>query len=638
MRCTSILVLAVVSALCARADGPLVKLLDTLGQREQSPAWSHTSQFSRDGKIAVFGGAMPSEPSETAQGTITVWDLEQGKVARHWKVSGLEVTGLAISGDGKVAIVALGSLGKDGKQRGVITLWDLETTRKLRDLDDTATITWAVAISPDKKHAAAAARGELKLWNLASGKLIKAWKGHDKSEVWTLGFRNDSEIISAGDDSRLIFWDLEGNPLRKFEGHGVLSYSLAEDGKTLATLARDQTIKIWDAAAGKEKRTLKKETHDNGVGTVALTPDGKRCLAVQQYTDPATVSEASAITLWDAETGKELWSYKHPIKGLAPIHLSSDGKQALIGGGANAFSLWDLDDGKLLRTSGGHKAAITGVAVDDRGQVFSTSLDHTMKRWGTNGKELFTYVGHSGAVHGLALARDGQVALTGSGDKTMKLWETASGKELAVFKGHEGAVTCVALSPGGKLAMSGSEDHTVKLWNAQTGRVLRTLRGHGDRINAVAFSPAGGWVASASDDNTIRLWPLKRNDDAEPKVLEDHKRQVTCLAFSPDAKELLSGSQDQTIKVWDVAEGTVLRTLEGHKNWVTGLAFPRAKLAASTADDLTVRLWEPTSGKEIERIDIGKQGEVGRCLAFAPDGATLAVGTAGWVIFRYGVK
>lgn len=634
MRCTWILLAAVtVAPVDLRGDGPAVKLLNTLGQREQGPAWSHTSQFSRDGKIAVFGGALPSD----AEGTITVWDLEQGKVTRDWKIPGLEVTGLGISADGKLAIVALGSQSKEGKQRGVIALWDLETTKKLRDLDDTETITWAVAISPDKKNAFAGARGELKLWDLDTGKLVKAWKGHDKSEIWTAGFSNDAEVISAGEDNKLIFWDLEGKQLRSFDKHGTLSYSLAEEGKTIATLARNQTIKIWDLA-GKEKRTLKKETHDNGVGTVALTPDGKRCLAVQQYTDPATVSEASAVTLWDTETGKELWSHKHPIKGLAPIHLSADGKRALVGGGVNAFSLWDLGDGKLLRVSGGHKGAITGVAIDERGQVYSTSLDHTMKRWSADGKELFTYVGHAGAIHALALGRDGQVALTGSGDKTMKLWDTSAGKELAAFKGHEGVITCVALSPGGKLALSGSEDRTVKLWNAQTGRVLRTLRGHGDRVNAVAFSPAGDWVASAADDNTVRLWPLKKNDDIEPKVFEEHKRQITCLAFSPDGKELLSGSQDQTIKVWDVAEGTVLRTLEGHKNWVTGLAFPRAKLAASAADDLTVRLWDPTSGKEIERIEVGKQGEVGRCVAFAPDGATLAVGTAGWVIFRYGLK
>ncbi|MBM4068848.1 MAG: hypothetical protein FJ271_07870 [Planctomycetes bacterium] len=629
-----VLAVLVVVPIQVRADGLKVTLLNTLGQREQAPAWSHTAQFSPDGKLAVVAGALPAE---TAEGTITVWDLEQGKVKHDWKIPGFEVTGLGISADGKLAIVALGSLSKEGKQRGVITLWDLETTRKLRDLEDSDSITWAVAISPDKKHALAGARGELKLWSLATGKLVKSWKGHGNNEIWTVGFRNDSEAISAGDDNRLVFWDLDGKQLRAFNKHGALSYSLSEGGKALATLARDQTIKIWDLA-GKEKRTLKKETHDNGVGTVALTPDGRRCLAVQQYTDPVTVGEASAITMWDADTGKELWSHRHPIKGLAPILLTADGKQALVGGGANAFSLWDLDKGRLLRTFGGHKGAITSVAVDERGSIFSASLDGTLKRWDADGRELFTYVGHSGPINAMALRRNGQVALTGSSDKTMKLWDAASGKELAVFKGHEGSVTCVALSPGGKLALSGSEDRTVKLWNAQTGRVLRTLRGHGDRVNAVAFSPTGGWVASAADDNTIRLWPLKKRDDVEPRVFEDHKRQVTCLAFSRDGKELLSGSQDQTIKVWDVAEGSVLRTLEGHKNWVTGLSFPRAKLAASAADDLTVRLWNPASGKELGRIDIGTQGEVGRCLAFAPDGSTLAVGTAGWVIFRYGLK
>lgn len=634
MRCTwALLLVATVVSPNARAGGVRAKFLNALGLREQSPAWSHTCQFSLDSKLAVFGGSQPAEDPES---TVTVWDLEQGKVASDWKIPGFEVTGLAISGDGKLAVTALGNVSKDGKQRSMLATWDLDTGKKLRDLDDAAGLTWAVAISPDKRHLISGSRLGLKLWSLDTGKLVKSWDGHGKSEIWTVGFRNDDEIISAGDDNRTVFWDLQGKQLRKFEGHGTLSYAIAADA--LATLARDQSIKIWDLKTGKERRTFKKETHGSGLGTVALTADGSRCLVVQQYSDPAGTTEESAITLWDVEGNKELWSHRHPFKGLAPIHLSKDGKHATVGGGANAFSSWDLDSGKLLRVSGGHKAAITGVAIDDHGNVFSASLDQTMKRWSADGKEQLTFIGHTGPIHALAVSRDGQAVLTGSGDKTMKLWDAATGKESHGFRGHEGAVTCVALSSGGKLALSGSDDRTVKLWSVQTGRALRTLRGHGDRVNAVAFSPAGGWVASAADDNTIRLWPLKKNADAEPKVLEDHKRQVTCLAFSPDGKELLSGSQDQTIKVWDVAEGTVLRTLEGHKNWVTGLAYPRPNLVASTADDLTVRLWDPSSGKEMERIDIGKQGEVARCLAFSPDGATLAVGTSGWVVFRYGLK
>ncbi len=612
-------------------DAPRVKFLNTLGYREQGPAWTHTSQFSRDGKLAVVAGGSLNEKGN-ADGTLTVWDVEQGKISHEWKIPDFEVNGLAISRDSKLAVAALSAL----RTSSVLSVYNLETGKKLFP-DSADVITWSLAISPDKKHALSGSRGELQLWNLKNGKLVKRWDAHEKSEIGTVAFRSDSELLSSGDDNRLIFWDLQGKQLRKLDaGHAVLSYSLSGDGNLLATLARDQTIKIWDLKTGKARHTIKKESQGNGVGTVALTTDGKRLLAVQHYSGPAGANEESAITFWDANNGKELWSVKYPFRGIVPIHINADGKQALVGGGANFFSVWNLDDGKLLRTFGGHKGAITGLAVDAEGNIFSASLDHTVKMWAPDGKEVLTYSGHDGPVHAVALSRDGQHLLAASGDKTLKLWDAGTGKEIRTFRGHQGSVTSLAFSPGGKLAVSGGEDRTVKLWNVQTGRVLKTLRGHGDRVNAVAFSPNSDWLASAADDNTIRLWPLKKAaEDAEVKVLEGHKRQVTCLAFSPDGKRLLSGSQDQTLKVWDVAEGEIWRTLHGHKNWVTGLAFPGAKLAASTADDLTVRLWDPATGKEIDRIDVGQRGEVGRCLAFSPDGSTVAVGTAGWVIFRY---
>ena len=129
-------------------------------------------------------------------------------------------------------------------------------------------------------------------------------------------------------------------------------------------------------------------------------------------------------------------------------------------------------------------------------------------------------------------------------------------------------------------------------------------------------------------------WSLGTVRPTAPKILDGSR-----IAVSPVPGEL----QVYRGAMWarppaELLEDTVLRTLEGHKNWVTGLAFPKSRMAASVADDLSVRLWDPAGGKEIEHIDIGKLGEVGRCLAFSPDGATLAVGTAGWVIFRYGLK
>ena len=109
------------------------------------------------------------------------------------------------------------------------------------------------------------------------------------------------------------------------------------------------------------------------------------------------------------------------------------------------------------------------------------------------------------------------------------------------------------------------------------------------------------------------------------------------VAFAPDGKHVLSGSQDMTLKLWDVEEGTAVKTLEGHKNWVNFVGFRGKDQAVSTSDDLTIRLWDLQSGKELDQIDMGKSTDVARCAVFTRDGNTLLAGTAGWCVLKFEV-
>ena len=71
---------------------------------------------------------------------------------------------------------------------------------------------------------------------------------------------------------------------------------------------------------------------------------------------------------------------------------------------------------------------------------------------------------------------------SGSGDKTVRLWDAATGKELKTLSGHTAEVSALAYSPDGKVIASGSRDKTVRLWDAATGKELKTLSGHTDSV------------------------------------------------------------------------------------------------------------------------------------------------------------
>ncbi|MGD0094842.1 MAG: protein kinase, partial [Planctomycetota bacterium] len=175
---------------------------------------------------------------------------------------------------------------------------------------------------------------------------------------------------------------------------------------------------------------------------------------------------------------------------------------------------------------------------------------------------LHTFSGHREGVSCVAFSPDGKLALSGSIDKTLKLWDLSTGSELRTFSGHTDRVNSIAFSPDGKLALSGSWDKTVKLWDVATGRELRIFSGHNHTVYGVAFSPDGKLALSGSHDRTLKLWDVASGH--ELRTFSGNKGGVSSVAFSPDGKLALSGV-DKALKLWDVATGRELRTFSGHK-------------------------------------------------------------------------
>ncbi|BAY07542.1 NB-ARC domain-containing protein [Calothrix sp. NIES-2098] len=259
--------------------------------------------------------------------------------------------------------------------------------------------------------------------------------------------------------------------------------------------------------------------------------------------------------------------------------------------------------GSLVRTLAGHSAWVKAVALTPDGKyVISGSADKTLKVWNwQTGELLRTLTDHSNSVKAVALTPDNKYVISGSDDNTLKVWNWQTGELLRTLTGHSYWVNTVALTPDGKYVISGSADNTLKVWNWQTGEQLCTLLGHTGRVNAVALTPDGKYVISASHDNTLKVWNWQTGELL--RTLTGHSYLVNAVALTPDGKYVISGSGDSTLKVWNWHTGEEIRTLVGHFSYVNAVALaPDSKYVISGSADNTLKVWNWHTGEEIRTL------------------------------------
>ena len=183
---------------------------------------------------------------------------------------------------------------------------------------------------------------------------------------------------------------------------------------------------------------------------------------------------------------------------------------------------------------------------------------------------LKTLRGHSGEVESVAYSADGQRILTGSWDKTAKVWDAASGKELVTLKDHYDRVRSAAFSPDGQRIVTGCWDGFARVFEAASGRELLIRYGH-SVYGPVAWSPDGQRIVTGSWDMTAEVWEAASG--RELLTLQGHTYLIQSVTFSPDGQRIATGGSDGTVRVWDAASGHELLMLKGHVGVVFSVAF-----------------------------------------------------------------
>lgn len=260
-------------------------------------------------------------------------------------------------------------------------------------------------------------------------------------------------------------------------------------------------------------------------------------------------SEDATIKVWDYETGDYERTLKGHTDSVQDIAFDPSGKLLVSGSADMSIKIWDFESYECLRTLHGHDHNVSSVTfMPTADHILSSSRDKTIKKWEVaTGYCVKTLTGHRDWVRMIRVNKDGTLIASCSKDHTIIIWSGTSSEQRAVLKDHDHTVECIAWAPesafpvvceatetnnkynsrAGPFLVSGSRDKTIKIWDVSVGICLFTLIGHDNWVRGVVWHSGGKYIISSSDDKTIRVWDILNKRCS--KTLEAHSHFCTTV-------------------------------------------------------------------------------------------------------------
>jgi len=544
---------------------------------------------------------------------LRTWDVATGNaLSRITSQVDRDLNPGILSADGKHVITV-----NPNRQTDVLRLWEVDTSRLLLQFGDHPCL--AGCFSPDGKMLATMGTTQpgharyrpfinvISLWDLASGRRMNSWSGHQD---------------------------------------GVYCGLFTDDGKILITGGADKIIRFWDVTSGQEVRQL--QGSPAPLGHLVFSPDRKLMAAIARaWPGPPN----NYVGIWDMVKGEEIQHFSLPRsgqQGFTAAIFSPDGKTLITAGPDQFARLWDIATGKEVRRRdfGG---SLWALALSPDGKTLAGMSDGKTVRLldVDTGRDLLARIGHEFSVFWAGVTPDKTTAITGShGQSSIIFWDMKSGQQQPWLTVLPTVPTGLCISGDGTVLYCCENDNgTIVVLDLRTRKLLRRLLipaalkyPPGRNWARMALSLDGKTLALATDHgDTVALIDVMTGK--ESNLLRSTGQGISQLAFAPDNRMLVVFCQDPMIELWDSVQGTKLRQMVlpgtiplGRNVRLVGLdamaLSPNGKLIAYVSRDFSPAVAELASGQRLGSAAVSGIERGISVFAFSPDSRMLA--WSGW--------
>lgn len=582
------------------------------------------------------------------------------------------VTAVSWSGDGRT--IALGNLD------GTVLLIGRDGARTLEFHAHAGAVSELALTAEGNELITGGADGRVRAWTLRDPPSAVDWREHAGGVTAIRPARSEDILLTAGLDGRLREWRREnGNWRLNAESRvdtPVHAADLSRDGQVIAYATPSPAVVIR-TASGRPISTL--TGFDKSVDAVALSRDGRL----------AATTSATKVSLWDARTGRRIWTNDAGLSEPRPTRLwdlpaeagpntphvcwrpslefSDDGALLVSTGWDAHLRVWNVVDGHAPMELRAHETAIYDAAFAPNTHTVATGSIGTLRIW---------EIDRHPARMTLPLAAGTERACVGIAGNTI-IWGGEPDGTVHVRRLTDGdgspehwhaaqtAITALSISADGKRVATSTRAGDLTLWNGTNHARLGSWSAGGE-IAALTIAPDGSRIAAAGVDGTVRIH--RADEDRHVLGWHAHPGAILAIAFSPDGRRLLTGGTDWRARFWDAATGACIATWtdrewvnsvafspdglraaiagasltihmgpvgdapdrripSAHAHWITAIQFlDEGRVLASGGNDNALRFWDAQTLTELATLP--STGGAVQCLSASRDGRFLAIGTA----------